>query len=175
MKIAIIGYSGAGKSTLAKTLATHYNTALLYLDKAHYQSGWIERDNQEALKMVEEFLDNNNTWVIDGNYSKRYFTRRMFEADTIIFLNYNRFYCLFKAIQRSKQYKNQTRESMSDGCIEKMDFEFIKWILIDGRSSRKRYWYKQIKQDYKDKLIEFKNVKQLNAYLKKIGINSIIK
>ena len=67
MKIAIIGYSGSGKSTLAKKLSEKYNCPLLYLDTVNFESGWKERNREEAKKIVAEFMK-NDSWVIDGNY-----------------------------------------------------------------------------------------------------------
>ena len=81
MKIAIIGYSGSGKSTLAKHLAAKYETDVLYLDTVHWLPGWNTRPREERIQIVDEFLNTHDSWVIDGNYSKLSYDRRMDEAD----------------------------------------------------------------------------------------------
>lgn len=171
MKICVIGYSGSGKSTLASKLADIYNIPVLYLDKIQFLPGWVDRDEQEAKKIIKEFLDNNpNGWIIDGNYFKRYLEERISQADKIIFLNFNRFNCFYRALKRSITFKGKTRESMTPGCDEKFDFSFMKWILFEGRTESRKNVYKSIKEKNKDKFIELKNQKEIKEYL-----NSIIK
>lgn len=166
MKIMIIGYSGAGKSTLAKALGKHYSVPVLYLDKIQFLSGWVDRDNQEATQMIEDFLNNNNSWVIDGNYQNRLFERRGQEADQIIYLNYNRFLCLYQAIKRKNKYKNKSRESITEGCEERIDLSFVYWILYDGRRTKYRKKKEELRKLYPEKFIEFKKPKQLEEYYK---------
>lgn len=168
MRIMIVGYSGAGKSTLAKLLADYYNVPLLYLDKVQFLDNWQDRNEEEALKIIKDFL-NNKEWIIDGNYSRRYFKERADLADKIIFLNFNRLNCLFRVLKRNKIYKGKVRDSITNGCIEKLDLEFIKWILYEGRKRSRKEKYNYLKENYQEKFIEIKNQKQLDKY-----INSII-
>ena len=134
MKIAVMGYSGAGKSTLAKKLGRLYDCPVLYLDRIQFEPGWKERNREEAKRMAEEFLnDNQDTgWIIDGNYAKFCQERRLEEADLIVFMDYTRRICLWQAVKRYLEYRDKTRESMAEGCREKIDWEFVKWILRDG-------------------------------------------
>ena len=168
MKIAIIGYSGSGKSTLAKKLSKLYNINVLHLDSVHFLENWVERSNEEMNELVLAFMnDNKDGWVIDGNYSK-IAKNRFEEADLIIFLNFNRFFCFKSAFKRYKENKGKTRSDMALGCEEKFDFEFMKWILYKGRNKRKRLWYKNIISNHKCTLV-FKNRRQLTKYYNKIG------
>ena len=98
MKIAIIGYSGSGKSTLAKKLGEIYNAVVLHFDTIHFLPGWKEREKEEKERITREFLDSHNSWVIDGNYSKLFYERRMLEADIIIIMLFNRFSCLATSV-----------------------------------------------------------------------------
>ena len=132
MKIVIIGYSGSGKSTLAKTLGAHYNIAVLHLDSVHFLSGWKVRDEKETNEIVKKFMEENDSWIIDGNYYK--IAKERFEqADKIIFLNYNRFVCLKGVIKRYKENKGKTRSDMCEGCDEKLDLSFLWWVFFKGR------------------------------------------
>ena len=134
MKIAVMGYSGAGKSTLAKKLGRLYDCPVLYLDRIQFEPGWKERDREEAKRMAEAFLDENQDtgWIIDGNYAKFCQERRLEEADLIVFMDYTRRICLWQAVKRYLEYRDKTRESMAEGCREKIDWDFVKWILRDG-------------------------------------------
>lgn len=170
MKIAIIGYSGSGKSTLAKLLGEKYGVKILYLDRVQWLPGWQERDSEEKKAIAAGFLDSNTSWVIDGNYSKLSYERRMREADRIIFLNFNRFSCLFRAFKRFIKYRGVTRESMGQGCPEKMDFEFVMWILRDGRNAKIKARYDSVLKEYGDKTVVIKNQRQLNAFMAAEGL-----
>ena len=53
------GYKRQGKSTLAKKLGILYDCPVLYLDRIQFEPGWKERDREEAKRMAETFLDEN--------------------------------------------------------------------------------------------------------------------
>ena len=172
MKIAIVGYSGSGKSTLARKLAELYQIDVLHFDTIQFLPDWAIRSEDEKKKIAKAFLDTHDSWVIDGNYSKLFYERRMAEADVIIFLLFNRFSCLYRAYRRYKQYKNETRPDMAEGCKEKFDLEFAKWILWDGRTKRARERYRGIISKYKKKAIVIKNQKELDRYIQSL-INQV--
>ena len=165
MKIAIVGYSGSGKSTLAQVLAQKHNIPVLHLDTVQFLPGWEIRDQGEKEQLVQAFLDSHPQWVIDGNYSKLSYARRLEEADLIILLLFNRFTCLRRAYRRYRQYAHSTRPDMAQGCKEKFDWAFIKWILWEGRTKRKRDQFQQILTQYGHKAVSIKNQEQLNQYL----------
>ncbi len=164
MKIAVLGFSGSGKSTLAKQLAEYYNIPLLYLDCVNFKENWVLRDRDEGRKAVAEFMK-NESWVIDGNYRSLYQKERLEQADRIIILKYNRFVCMHGAFKRNFDYKGKVRESISSGCIERMDFDFFLWILYKQYSKKRKNHFKGIKEKYPQKTIVFKNRKELNKYL----------
>ena len=167
MKIQIIGYSGAGKSTLAKKLSTHYHLPLLYLDNVQFYGNWQERTIDQKNEIVKAFLDENESWVIDGNYSS--IQPQRFEiCDLIIYLNYNRIFCLFSCIKRYLQNIGKNRESCP--CKEKIDLEFIWWILYEGRTKQKKQKFLKLLNESNGQKLHFKNRKQLNQFLKKQGI-----
>ena len=168
MKIAIIGYSGSGKSTLAQLIAEKYNIAVLHFDTVQFKPNWEVRSDAVKKKMTEVFLDIHDSWVIDGNYSKLSFERRMEEADVIILLLFNRFSCFYRAWRRSKIYADKTRPDMAEGCKEKFDREFAKWILWGGRTKQVKQRYAGVISNYKDKVIVIKNQRQLDAYIRSL-------
>lgn len=167
MKISILGYSGSGKSTLAKKLGEHYGAAVLHFDTIQFLPGWQVRSEEEKLELTRKFLDTHGSWVIDGTYSKLYLARRLEESDQIILMLFGRFSCLFRVIRRYCQYKNRTREDMGAGCNEKLDWEFVKWVLWKGRTKQKAEKFRRICEQHPQKVIVLKNQKQLDAYLQK--------
>lgn len=169
MKIAIVGYSGSGKSTLARELAQKYQTDVLHFDTVQFLPDWQIRSDEEKKRITENFLNTHDSWVIDGNYSKLFYERRMEEADIIILLLFNRFSCLHRAYRRYIRYRNTTRPDMAEGCKEKFDSAFVKWILWDGRRKKQKERYKSLISKYKGKSVVIKNQKQLDIYLQSIN------
>ncbi len=106
-----------------------------------------------------------NRW----NYNNFFQKERLEQADKIIFMNFPRRICICRVFKRYFKHKNTTRESMANGCIEKIDLEFIWWILHKGRTKERRNHYKQIEIDFKDKIIILKNKKEVNSFLQKIA------
>ncbi|MFR3566921.1 MAG: DNA topology modulation protein [Paraclostridium sordellii] len=170
MKIAIIGYSGSGKSTLAKQLSTYYKIPVLFLDKVKFLPNWVDRSLDESRLMVQDFMK-NDSWVIDGNYRDFLQRQRLEEATKIIFLDFPRYYCLYRAFKRYCKYKNKTREDMANGCFEKMDFEFVNWILREGRTKEIKSHYDEIKKEFADKMVILRNQKEIDLFVLNI-VNS---
>ena len=168
MKIQIIGFSGSGKSTLAKKLAHYYKVPVLYLDTVQYYGKWEERSIEKQNEIVDAFLSENpNGWVIDGNYT-RISPQRFEQSDITIFLNYNRVYCYKMAKKRYNEHKIIPRESL--GIPDKFDFEFKKWLLIDGRKRKRRKKHFRCLNKCDGIKLVFKNKNQLNDYLIKNNI-----
>lgn len=170
MKIEIMGYSGSGKSTLCRKLHERYHIPALHMDTVQFLPGWEVRADAEKQNIVRSFLDNNpNGWVIDGNYSGLCYERRAEEADVIIQMLFGRLDCLFRCARRYRTYKGKNRPDMTKGCDEKLDWEFVRWILWEGRTKKIRERYRRVQEQYPDKTIVLKNQRQLNDYLKTLA------
>lgn len=171
MKIAVLGFSGSGKSSLAKRLGIYYGIKTLHLDSVHWLNNWGERQEQEGREMVENFLKDNGHWVIDGNYTRYAHKERITQADLIIILLFNRFVCLSRVFKRYKKYKGTVREDMGENCKEKIDCEFVKWVLFEGRNKKRKSAFYDIARQYKDKTLIFKRQKTLDKWLNDNNIN----
>ncbi|PPA70625.1 DNA topology modulation protein [Jeotgalibacillus proteolyticus] len=125
-KIIIIGSGGAGKSTLSKKLGKKLGLPVFHLDAFFWNPGWEQTPKDTFIEMADEMI-NNPEWIIDGNYGST-LEPRMEAADTIILLNYSRYICVGRALKRRIMYHNKTRPDMAEGCEEKIDLEFLKWI-----------------------------------------------
>ncbi|MBO4562030.1 MAG: DNA topology modulation protein FlaR [Clostridia bacterium] len=170
-KIAIIGYAGSGKSTLAAFLSERFSVPVLYVDTIHFLPNWVERKREDELSVIRSFLDENseNGWVIDGNYTKLEYDRRMAEADLIVFMDFNRINCLMRAWKRARRFKGKTRPSMTVGCDEKFDHEFRMWMLRDGRKKEVRNRFKALVNKYREKTVVIKDQRQLDRFKNSFG------
>ena len=139
---------------------------MLHIDSIHFKPDWAERELEDELSLMRAFMEENDErgWVIDGNYTKLEYERRLEEADLIIYMNFNRWSCFLRAWKRAWKYRNNARPSIAEGCNEKFDRDFRKWILRRGRTKEKLKRYDALVEKYKDKSVVIRNQKELNEF-----------
>lgn len=103
-------------------------------------------------------------WIVDGNYS-RTLKERLKRCDTVIYLDYPRRICLLGAIKRVLSNYGKVRLDMAEGCPERFDIEFIKWIWNFNKTHR-NYLYKILKKEKEKDIYIFTKRKQCNEFLK---------
>ncbi len=59
---------------------------------------------------------------------------------------------------------------MTEGCPEKFDLEFIRWLLWEGRARKQRCVFLEIAKQYPNKTRIFYSRRAVNAYLQSKGI-----
>ncbi len=168
-KISIIGSGGAGKSTLAKQLAIKLNINLYHLDAIFWKPGWEETAKPEWVK-IQQNLCKEPEWIMDGNYGGT-IQIRLDASDTVIFLDFNRYLCLYRAITRFIKYYGKSRPDMAEGCNEKFDFNFIKWIYEYPKVKKPIILQKLKNLSKETKIYVLKSPKEVELFLKKISEN----
>lgn len=133
-RILVIGSGGAGKSTVATRLGQLLNLEVFHLDKFYWRPGWIKPSPEEWLQTVNELIA-RDSWIIDGNYSGT-LELRLQRCDTIVFLDMPRLLCLWRIVNRNLRYRRGGRPDMTEGCLEKLDWEFMSWVWDYSRRSR---------------------------------------
>jgi len=162
-RIMIIGSGGSGKSTLARQLGEILGLPVIHLDREFWNPSWVETPKEEW-REKQKNLFSSPEWIADGNFGGS-MEIRLQKADTVIFLDFNRFVCLYSVIKRRLNYIGKVRPDISEGCPERLDFEFLKWIWQYPAKSRPKT-IKTISK-YKDKLeiIVIKNRKALKRFI----------
>jgi len=135
-KVIIIGSGGAGKSTLARKLSDITGIEIYHLDKLFWQPGWISITREELAGKIKEIVA-RDSWIIDGNYSST-MDMRMEAADTIIYLDFASIVCIWGILKRRIMYAGKKRPDITEGCNEKIDWEFFNWVLSFRRRNRKK-------------------------------------
>ena len=80
---------------------------------------------------------------------------------------FNRFACLKRVTMRYLRFRNSSRPDMGEGCNEKLDAEFISWVLWRSRKKGPRSRYRATRERYAGKVTVIKDQKQLDAlYIK---------
>lgn len=167
-KIMVIGVSsGVGKSSFARALGKVLSIEVTHLDRLYWKPGWVEVTKTEFIDAQKEIVKNTE-WIIEGNYTGTFDIREPY-ADTIIYLELPLWVCLYRVFKRRVQYHGRTREDIGEGCIEKIDYAFLKFILTTYRA-RKDKMVERL-QRYRDEgkvVYSLRSKKQMNELLKSI-------
>ena len=164
-RIIIIGCGGAGKSTLARQLGDKLNLPVVHLDKLFWLPGWVEmeKDAFDAL-LLEEMA--KEKWIMDGNFN-RTMSQRLERCDTVIYLDFSRFACLMGVLKRVITTYGKERPDMGEGCPERIDLEFLKWVWNFNKNKRERY-YKMLNEAEGKQTIVLKNRRMVKRFLKSL-------
>ena len=170
-KILVIGSSGAGKSTFARRLGGATGLEVIHLDRLFWNPSWVETPKDEWPKRVEKALQ-GDSWIIDGNYSGT-MELRLPACDTVIFLDLPRSVCVYRILKRVAFYRPGSRPDMAQGCDEKFDWDFIKWVWnYPVRSKPKVEALLERFQDTKT-VIRLKSKKEIENFLAKCSSDTV--
>lgn len=165
MKVLVLGSSGSGKSTLAKRLGEYLAIEVIHLDSYYWQPNWVEPSQEKWMEQLKTLLQ-KNTWVMDGNYIDSLDIRIKY-ADSVIFIDFNRFVCLWRCLKRFSQYKGSNRQELAVGCNEKIDWEFIKWIWNYPRDIKPKI-LKILDTQPDKKIFRFKSYSEIQEFFEKL-------
>ncbi|MEN1970500.1 DNA topology modulation protein [Lentibacillus sp. N15] len=165
-KIILIGSGGSGKSTLARQLGVKLKLRVYHLDALFWKPNWVGVPRNEQWEIQNELVKNEK-WIIDGNYGGT-MDIRLRAADTIIFLDVHRTICVYRAFKRMLQYRNKTRPDMGEGCAERLDFGFLKWIWNYPKAKRPEILKKLAPLSTEKQIIILRTPKQIRKFLEEV-------
>ena len=164
-RIIIIGCGGAGKSTLARKLGEVLDLPVVHLDKLFWKPGWVETSREEFDELLAQELAKDR-WIMDGNFN-RTIPERMKRCDTIIYLDFSRVACLLGVLKRIVTTYGTVRPDMGEGCPERIDLDFLKWVWNFNKNKRESY-YKMLNEVENVETIVLKNRRAVKLFLKSL-------
>jgi adenylate kinase family enzyme len=161
-RVIIIGCGGAGKSTLAQKMGQKTGLPVVHLDKLFWKPGWVESAPEEIDEKIRQELDKPQ-WIMDGNFN-RTLPMRVARADTVIYLDFSRMACLLGVLKRVLTTYGKVRPDMGEGCPERIDFEFLKWVWNYNKNKRERN-YRLLNEAEHAETIVLKNRRAVKKFL----------
>ena len=161
-RISIIGCCGAGKSTLSKKLQAITNLPLIHLDREFWTAGWEPSDKEDFQSRMKSIYDRDQ-WIIDGHYLST-MDVRLLRSDTVFHLDFSTSLCLFRTLSRMISGLGRDRSDCAEGCPERFDWEFIRYVASFRRNFRSRTMELLAKHKHLQ-IHTFHNPRELQEYL----------
>jgi adenylate kinase family enzyme len=163
-RVAIVGSGGAGKSTLARSLGERTGIPVFHLDQVFWHPGWVETPRDEWRQVQLDLLAGDR-WIADGNYGGT-FDARFERADTVVVLALSRWRCVPRVLRRS--ITNRGRSIQAEGCPERVDLAFVRWVWRYGTDSRPRLDAAIARHPHLD-VVELRTPREVAAFLGRAG------
>jgi adenylate kinase family enzyme len=123
-RVVIVGPGAAGKSVLAARLGLLTGLPVIELDRLFWRAGLAPAPRGEWAAAQRD-LTAQPRWIMDGDLGPYDVAEIRFQAaDTIIFLDFGRLRCAWRAVRRSRQ--NRSWENA----------DFWRWLWTYRRRSR---------------------------------------
>lgn len=164
-RVMIIGCGGSGKSTLARQLGEKTGLPVVHLDKLFWKPGWVETPKDEFDAILRREIAKDQ-WIIDGNFN-RTIPERLARCDTVIYLDFSRVACLLGVLKRVLTTYGTVRPDMGEGCPERIDFTFLKWVWNFNKNKRQRN-YQLLEEATHAEVIVLKNRRQVKKFLQTV-------
>lgn len=133
MKIILIGSPGSGKSTLAREIEKLAQIPILHLDKLWHTTDYSDKAIDWFIKEQEKFMDENESWVIDGNYFNSTIEKRLSYNDVVVVvIQVPRYKRIYRILKRSvkRRFSKENRPDMASNFSEKFDKEYLDFLKI---------------------------------------------
>ena len=139
---------------------------MVHLDKLFWHPGWVESTKEEIDEKIRMEMDKPQ-WIMDGNYN-RTLPERVKYCDTIIYLDFSRVACLLGVLKRILTTYGKVRPDMGEGCPERFDWEFLRWVWNFNKNKRESN-YRLLNEAEGKKTIVLKNRRMVKRFLQSLN------
>ncbi len=166
-RIVIVGSGGSGKSTLARQLGIVLGMDVVHLDRLLWKPGWVRLPPQEQEAVIADAV-RGPRWIVEGDHIQTQ-PLRFAVSDTIVFLDFPQWLCLWRTLKRFVLNCGRSRLGMAKGCPERLNWTLLKWVWrypLDNRA--------QVTSNIKEfgsgcKVIILRNSKEAKQFLSRLG------
>jgi adenylate kinase family enzyme len=162
-RVLVMGSSGSGKSTFAQRLSAITGLPIVSIDALFWKPGWVQSDRAEFRERLEE-ATRQPRWIMDGNYTSAGEQRRDI-CDTVIWFDLPRATCMLGILTRIATSYGKVRPEMAEGCPERFDFEFFRYVWQYRARQRPVLlkYFQGLRPD--QSLVSFKHRSEADRYL----------
>ncbi|MGF6309138.1 adenylate kinase family enzyme [Bradyrhizobium sp. i1.8.4] len=169
-RVLVMGSSGSGKSTFARRLSAVTGIPTVSIDALFWKPGWVA-SGQDVFERRMIKAAREPRWIMDGNYmSSGAGELRRELSDTIIWFDLPRSTCMLGILGRIAGSHGQVRPEMAEGCPEKIDLEFFRYVWTYRQQQRPKLieYFSGLRPD--QSLVCFTDRTQADDYLKSLAL-----
>jgi adenylate kinase family enzyme len=165
-RIMIFGFPGGGKTTLAKQMGEALDIPVYHLDRIKQIENFEWKPMDEIRALVNEVI-NKDKWILDGYPTTEMMPACIERADTLIFIDFNRFLCMWRVTKRSIKHHGKCRPDVGDGCKDGFPPVYLCWVIW---TFPKKYRYHFLDwMNVNDKTVfHFKKRKEVERFLEEL-------
>jgi adenylate kinase family enzyme len=126
-RILVMGSSGSGKSTFSKRLSDITGIPVVSVDALFWKPGWVESEKAEFHARLSAAAQQPR-WIMDGNFTSHLVELRRDACDALIWFDLPRATCMIGILTRIAKSYGRVRPEMAEGCPEKIDLEFFRYV-----------------------------------------------
>lgn len=142
-RVVVIGSSCSGKTSFASRLATALGAKHIELDALHWEPNWKEASDEDFRERTSLAI-REESWVVDGNYTKKIKDLVWPLADTIVWLDPPLRVILWRFLRRSLSRSargellwGHSRETLRNSIFSRNSL--LMWILTTRRQKTEAY------------------------------------
>lgn len=170
MKILILGCSGSGKSTLTNALGKNFKLPVLHLDRVWHTTAYDEEGRQRLKQTQIDFINENKSFIIDGNYASTLDLRIPY-ANLIIWFQIPRRIRVYRVLKRTIKGKLglENRSDIADEFKERFNREYLEFLKFVWNCKKTQFPKMEAafaKRSADCKLVIIKNKKDKEQLLK---------
>jgi adenylate kinase family enzyme len=169
-RVLVMGSSGSGKSTFARRLSDITGIPAVSIDALFWKPGWVESDKEDFRRRMTD-VARAPRWIMDGNYmASGAGELRRHLSDTIIWFDLPRSTCMFGILTRIARSHGKVRPEMAEGCPEKIDLEFFRYVWTYRQQQRPKLvaFFEGLRPD--QALVCFTDREQADGYLNDLAL-----
>jgi adenylate kinase family enzyme len=168
-RVLVMGSSGSGKSTFARRLSDITSIPLVSLDVLFWKPGWVESNKAEFRERLTE-VALQPLWIMDRNFPSHLVELRRDACDTLIWFDLPRRTCMLGILKRIAGSYGRVRPEMAEGCPEKIDLKFFRYVWTYRRQQRPKLleYFAGLRAD--QSLVCFTDRAQADDYLRQVEL-----
>jgi len=162
----IFGFPGGGKTTLANQMGKKLNIPVYHCDRIKQIENFDWKPMDEIHALINQIIS-KDLWILEGYPTIELMPACTERADTLIFVDFNRFLCMWRVTKRSFKHHNKCRPDVGDGCKDRFP-PLLLWRVIWTFPKKYRKRFLDFLSTNKKSAFHFKKRKQVARFINEI-------
>jgi len=165
-RIMMFGFPGGGKTTLANQMSETLNIPVYHCDRIKQIENFEWKPMDEIHALINEVISKDE-WILEGYPTTEMMPACIERADTLIFIDLNRFLCMWRVTKRSIIHHGKCRPDVGDGCKDGFPPLYLYWVIWTFPKKYRKRFLDWINTNEK-RVFHFKKRKALNLFIEEM-------